>query len=180
MVKDGVAQPAQSLLWGDTSASRPVTLDDVFDTAKHYATFGDGNVATRFEVQYDERYDFVRSFQSDARETIADDEGYLQVQCFSTAPRGCRPILITQEQCRGAGGHLVAIGGDCENFSIGLVGSDQFCCRPYSKPSYDDITAEECRAAGGVERPCGPDTLLVGGSQTRHAGCCRTLRALRL
>jgi hypothetical protein len=178
VVSDGRVVSAKSLQYGGAPPLQHVpTIDTLFDRAEETAVFGGQNVPERFAAEYDPELGYVRSVDADGRDSIADDETFFQVNCFASEPAGCAPLPMTRAQCRNAGGTVLKSGsGDgCkgQGWSIGLISNAELCCRNYNAQGNDDLTAAQCHAAGGTERECAPDQLVVGSSQARSVGCCR-------
>jgi hypothetical protein len=179
VVRDGHVVSARSLSYGgSTPIERVPTMDELFDRAQEYASFGNDGVPARFVAEYDEQNAGLRKVSADGRREIADDESSFFVSCFSTHADGCSVLFLRKPQCRAAGGWLAPTQGEgCERngWSIGLVSDRELCCRTFSADSSDEITAAQCKAADGREEGCRDVDMYVGSSQLRDASCCRTL-----
>ncbi len=174
-VVDGRVVSARGVLYGgDAMAAQPKTMDDLFAFAERQAAFGENGIPAKFKVSY-ARYGSIASLEADGRTTIADDESGFRVACFDADVKGCAPRLLTDAQCTGAGGWLVAQGAGCDRggWSIGLVGNAQACCRTYSAGDRDELTVAQCKAVDGSGQLRGPTTLTVGSSQMRGMTCQR-------
>jgi hypothetical protein len=180
VVRDGKVVEARSLLYGGATnkLDKLPTMDELFERAKQLASFGNDGVAATFSAEYDDSEGTLQRVAADGRLEIADDEASFEVGCFSTQPGGCSPALLTQQQCRKAGGWLAAANGNAcerEGWSIGLLADDKMCCRASSKPDRDEITDAQCKAVDGDEQSCLISNVYVGASQRRQARCCRRL-----
>lgn len=182
VVKDGKAISARSLRWGGVAPAPIPTMDDLFADAEIVASLGVNHQPYRFHAEYDARFDHVVVVDAVARNDISDTENRFEVACFSLDSTGCSPVFLSHEQCVSAGGSTIPAGGnvDCDGgWSVGLIGSanagaTEVCCRKYTNQGADQLTEAQCAAVGGVEGPCGVDTLSVGSSEQRGVGCCRT------
>lgn len=179
VVRDGRVVEARSLLYGGSAKlERVPTMDELFDRAEQYASYGPDGIAASFSVEYDDAQGTLSQVSADGRLEIADDEVSFRVRCFSADLDGCRPALLSKAMCRKAGGWVAAVSGDiCERngWSIGLVSQRELCCRTFSTPERDELTSAQCKAAGGQEQSCGIADVHVGSSGRRGAYCCRRL-----
>jgi hypothetical protein len=169
VVKGGRVVSAKSLDYHATPAVASIpTLDQLFDRAVESTE--------RADAVYDSFLGYIVALHGQRREHDVHDDVSFDVACFDAASTGCQALRLSTDQCVAAGGASLVSGQNqtCEDgFSIGLIDDDNICCRSLSASVVDEMGDEECTAAGGVQKPCTANELLVGTNHQVRSTCCR-------